>query len=115
MNRRRFLKKSACSAALGISGCALAGKTVSPATSARRKLGGNECIHIGIVGMGARGGNFVSAISQLIKQQSANVQLSAVCDIWRTAREQAVATVEEKTGSRPQSFARHQDLSLIHI
>ncbi|MHC4674868.1 MAG: Gfo/Idh/MocA family protein [Planctomycetota bacterium] len=110
MNRRSFLKTSACSATIGISGCKLTGKTTTTTQSVRRKFGANERIALGIVGMGVRGKNFVISTSQLAKQKLSNVELVAVCDVWRIGREQAVALVEKESGSKPQAFNRHQDM-----
>ncbi len=93
-NRRGFLKKSA---AAGIAA------TLMTASSYSRILGANDRISIGIVGCSARGrGALMPSVFALEKEL--NVELSAVCDIWKVNLERGSKLIQEKTGRKPKEF-----------
>ena len=94
MNRRDFLEKSAA---------AIAGSVVLPHTalSYGRIVGANDRISLGHIGIGNRGSDLDLIASKL--KSSHNVEMTAVCDLWKVNREKAVAT---KRGLLRQDSAR---------
>ncbi|MCY4593240.1 MAG: Gfo/Idh/MocA family oxidoreductase, partial [Bryobacterales bacterium] len=89
MTRRNFV------AASGIS-----------ALSASRAIGSNDRIGVGILGCGRR-----NLLGQVLSfRQQANVEVRAVCDVWRQQREQAAAEVSEATGNAPDRVHAFEDL-----
>ncbi|MDH7602411.1 MAG: Gfo/Idh/MocA family oxidoreductase [Armatimonadota bacterium] len=98
LSRREFIAKSVAGAV------ALTGAKLSTATA----VGANDRLRIGIIGTGNRGGYHLSEIARLAK--SHNVQVAAVCDTWRVAREQSAAKVREAFGSDCAVFSNYQDL-----
>jgi len=103
INRRNFIKKSA-SAAAGIA----AASSVT-ASSYSRILGANDRISIGIVGASARGrGALMPAVFALEKEL--NVELSAVCDIWKINLERGLKLIEKETGRKARSYKYLEEL-----
>src|SRR5258708_3251878 len=94
MNRRDFLSKSATVLATG----AMLPHT---ALSYGRIAGANERIALGHVGIGNRGGDLDLIASKL--KSSHNVEMTAVCDLWKVNREKAVATNAEYYGRAPRA------------
>jgi predicted dehydrogenase len=99
MNRRQFLKTSS----LAVGGTLLA-------APAARALGANERIRVGIVGLGVRGNYHRKSLADIAKRKLADVEVAAICELWKPWREQAVAEVEKQTGSKPQAFIRYPDM-----
>jgi predicted dehydrogenase len=95
INRRSFLNQSAA---------ALAGTALSYS----RIQGANERISLGHIGVGSRGGELAWIVSQL--KDKKNVEMSAVCDLWKVNREQAAAKAEAAYGREPRSFQHMEDL-----
>ncbi len=96
--RRTFLKTTGAGAlALGMS-----------PVSARAVAGANDRITIGCIGVGGRGTDLMNQILEL--GTTANVQITAVCDVWRKNRETAAARIKQGSGTEPRSFTRFQDL-----
>jgi len=108
MGRRNFLKVTAGSAALGIAGCQTIQKSSIAAASATRRFRANERIRVGIVGMGVRGKQHAHSLANLSKR--ANVELAAICELWRVFREQSVKEFSKKPGSALQAFARYEEM-----
>jgi predicted dehydrogenase len=94
MDRKTFLTKSA--ALLG--GAALA----NSALSYGRIAGANERISLAHIGNGSRGHDLDLITSQL--KTSHNVEMTAVCDLWRVNREKAVATNAKYYGRPPRGI-----------
>src|SRR5579862_797268 len=94
INRRTFLGKSAA---------AIAGGVVLPRTalSYENIVGANDRIALGHVGNGSRGGDLDLIASKL--KSSHNVEMIAVCDLWKVNREKAAATNEGYYGRAPRS------------
>lgn len=84
-------------------------RAVLMAAPARRKIGPNDRISIGCIGVGDRG---YGALMQEIRGQAArhNVEISAVCDVWKPNLERAAAKAKEWFGKEPRSFTRFGDL-----
>ena len=94
MDRKAFLTKSA--AILG--GAAFA----NTALSYGRIAGANARISLAHIGNGSRGHDLDLIASQL--KTSHNVEMTAVCDLWRVNREKAVATNANYYGRAPRGI-----------
>jgi len=95
INRRKFLTQSAALIAAG---------AVLPSTalSYDRIVGANDRISLCHIGIGSRGGDLEWIVSKL--KTSQNVEMTAVCDLWRVNREKAVAKNTEYYGRAPRAF-----------
>jgi len=93
-SRRDFLGKSAA---------VIAGSVVLPRTalSYENIVGANDRISLGHVGIGNRGGDLDLIASKL--KSSHNVEMTAVCDLWKVNREKAVATNTGYYGRAPRA------------
>lgn len=98
-DRRSFLARSAA-------GLAGVGALAGPALA--RAAGANDRIGVGLIGVGGRGTNHLDDLVKLAP--SYNVELVAVCDVWRHASEAAAARVEKGLGRKPRTFSRYADL-----
>jgi predicted dehydrogenase len=103
ISRRAFLGKSA---ALTAGGATLA----STALSYSRILGANDRLSLCHIGTGSRGEELSLIVSQLSKSQ--NVEMTAVCDLWKMNREKAVAANTKYYGRAPQAFAHLEEVLL---
>ena len=102
--RRGFLQ-----AASGASLAAIALGGRRAAADGSRVIGANERIRIGIIGCGDRGRNaHMTGVHKHAK--AANVEIIAVCDPWRVAREMANAKVKEWFGRDARQFVSYRDL-----
>src|SRR5216683_2233919 len=101
MDRRTFLGKSA---ALTAGGAAFA----STALSYGRIAGANDRISLCHIGNGSRGEDLDWIVSKLTA--TSNVEMSAVCDLWRLNREKAVATNAKYYGRPPRAFQHFEDI-----
>src|SRR5262245_13178799 len=101
MNRRDFLSRSAA---------AIAGSAVLPPTAAlyEKIMGANARIALGHVGIGNRGQELDQIASQL--KSSHNVEMTAVCDLWKINREKAVETNQSYYGRAPRAVQHLEDL-----
>ncbi len=98
-SRRGFLRSSAVvSTAMSMA-----------AASYGRVVGANDRLRIGIIGCGDRGRN-VHMPGVHKHAQTQNLEIVAVADPWRLAREQAAAKAKEWYGREPRMFASHRDL-----
>jgi predicted dehydrogenase len=78
------------------------------AISYARVLGANDRIHLGHVGIGNRGRELASVVAGL--KSSHNVEMTAVCDLWKVNRERAVKTATGEYGRAPAAFQYVEDL-----
>ncbi|HEO70702.1 MAG TPA: Gfo/Idh/MocA family oxidoreductase [Candidatus Hydrogenedentes bacterium] len=90
LSRRSFLASS---------GVALGAGMIS-----RTALGANERIRVGLIGTGDRCGAHIKSLADL--QQAHNIEVSAVCDVWRPNRESSAAAVEKAFGKKPFATSR---------
>jgi len=95
--RRDFVKLG--SAALAVAATQSARSYASSAASYAKIVGANDRVRVGIVGGGDRmlGGDVPAFAAN---QKDMNFELVAVSDIWKLARERAVAAVEKAAGSK---------------
>src|SRR6202140_495359 len=101
IGRRTFLGKSA---ALTMGGAAFA----STALSYGRIAGANDRISLCHIGNGSRGEDLDWIVSKLAATH--NVEMSAVCDLWRLNREKAVATNAKYYGRSPRAVPYFEDV-----
>jgi predicted dehydrogenase len=101
MDRRRFLSSSAA---------VIAGAAVLPRTASSYEniVGANDRISLGHVGNGSRGGDLDLIASKL--KSSHNVEMTAVCDLWKVNREKAVATNTGYYGRPPRAVQHIEEL-----
>ena len=100
--RREFLKTTSAAAA-GATAAAMTAKSYA------RVIGANERISVAQVGCGNRGyGAHLPGIGKHAREQ--NVEVTAVCDVWKTYRERAVAKVKEDYGREPRSFTAYEEV-----
>lgn len=79
------------------------------AVSYSRVMGANERISIGQIGCGSRGlGVHMPGVHK--HDKSENIEITAVCDPWRVAREQAAAKTKEWYGREARQFSSYRDL-----
>ena len=100
VNRRKFLDQTARFAA----GAALG----TTALSYSRILGANQRIALGHIGIGNRGRELDWIASRL--KEPHNVEMTAVCDLWKVNRERAVAANKDYYGRAPRDFKYMEDL-----
>jgi predicted dehydrogenase len=101
MNRRRFLSKSAA---------VIAGVAVLPRTASSYEniVGANDRISLGHVGIGDRGDDLGLIVSKL--KSSHQVEMVAVCDLWKVNREKAVDANTSYYGRAPRAFQHVEEL-----
>ena len=100
VDRRTFLN----TAAGVVAGSAFA----SSALSYDRIIGANDRIALGHIGMGNRGSGLHMMASRL--KDKHNVETVAVCDLWKSNRERAVANSEQYYGRAPRAFQHLEEL-----
>jgi predicted dehydrogenase len=101
IDRRAFLTKSAALTAGGMS-------LATSALSYERILGANDRISLCHVGIGSRGEELDTIVSQLSKDH--NVEMTAVCDLWSVNREKAVGANTKYYGRAPRSFTYFEEV-----
>ena len=100
MDRKTFLTKSAALLAGGAA-------SANTALSYSRIAGANDRIALCHIGTGSRGGDLDLIASQL--KTKYNVEMVAVCDLWKLNREKAVATNEKYYGRAPRGVQYAED------
>ena len=100
ITRRSFLNRS--TAAVG------AATVASTAVSYQRILGANNRISLGHIGIGHRGRELQGIVAAL--KDKHNVEMTAVCDLWKANRERAVTQAEKYYGRAPRSFQHPEEL-----
>ena len=104
--RREFLKQTAATGAAFAAG-GRADSSLAAMTS-DRAAGANERIRIGIIGVGGRGSHLMGQVIGLANQE--NVEVAAVCDVWKKNLDAAATTAEKAFGGKPRQFTRFGDL-----
>src|SRR2546422_11773944 len=100
IDRRSFLNQ----AATLVAG---AGAISSAASSYNRILGANDRISLGHIGVGRRGRELAWIVARLKEK---NVEMTAVCDLWKVNREAAVAQATKDYERAPRAFQYMDDL-----
>src|SRR5882724_7894539 len=101
INRRSFLAKSAAAVAGGMA-------LSRTALSYDNILGANDRIALGHIGVGNRGRELDWIAAQL--KTSHKVEMTAVCDLWKVNREQAVSTNTKYYSRAPRPFQYLEDV-----
>jgi predicted dehydrogenase len=96
-SRRVFLAGASTMASMG----------AAPWTG-RAAASANDRIGIGLIGVGGRGTDHLNELVRLASSQ--NVQVSAVCDVWRKASHSAAAKLKQRLGHEPRQYTRFGDL-----
>lgn len=88
----------------------LAGATTLGATaiSYARVVGANDRISMAQVGIGNRGRELASVVADLKDRH--NVEMTAVCDLWKVNRERAAKTATGEYGRAPRSFRYFEEM-----
>ncbi len=74
----------------------------------RSAPGANDRIRIGMIGAGDRAQALLAEIIKAAKAE--NVQVTAICDVWKKNRAATAAKIEKAFGAAPQMFSKFQDL-----
>ena len=101
IDRRTFFNQTAAA----IAG---AGVLSSPAFSYSRIKGANDRILLGHIGIGDRGSELEWIVSRL--KDKHNVEMAAVCDLWKVNREKAASRAQSLYGRAPRAFQHMEDL-----
>ncbi len=100
IDRRSFLGRAG---AMAVGARALS----STALSYDRVLGANDRISLGHIGVGRRGTELDGIVERL---KTKNVEMTAVCDLWKVNREAAAARAQAAYGRAPRSFQYMEEL-----
>lgn len=102
LSRRSFIKTSVAASA------AAAGTFAAPAPA--RAYGANERIRIGFIGPGGRGfGAHVKTLAKL-REEGANVDLTAVSDVYSVQQEKVVDYILSQTGIKATRYENYEDM-----
>ena len=97
LTRRDFLGKAALGTAAALS-----------ARSYAKVIGANDRIRIGFLGCGDRGGGHRNMVQ--MSQKEKNLDVAAVCDLWKLNREKAAADCRVKFGGEVKQFKYSEDM-----
>lgn len=79
------------------------------ALSASRVLGANDRIQVGLIGCGQRG--IKALLTDALKfREEANIECTAVCDIWRQHKEEAADYVKKTAGNEARQMTAYREL-----
>ena len=101
MNRRSFLNQT-------VSTLGGAGVLAQTAFSYSRIKGANDRILLGHIGVGHRGTGLARIASRL--KDKHNIEMAAVCDLWKVNREKAAERSQSIYGRAPKAFQYMEDL-----
>jgi predicted dehydrogenase len=101
MSRRDFVRRTA------IASAGLAISTMN-AINPTRVLGANDRVNVGIIGPGCRGHSLMNSFYQSDKEL--NMELNAVCDLWRVRREQRAEEIAVRSGRKPRVARNTEEL-----
>ncbi|MBP6964527.1 MAG: Gfo/Idh/MocA family oxidoreductase [Armatimonadetes bacterium] len=105
MNRREFLETSG-KAALGVGlGVTVAGALATPARAQAPRVGANDKILMGAIGVGGMGTGNMNAF-----MEQPEVEVVAVCDVDSNFLNRAAGMVEGKYGRKPKAFKDFREL-----
>ncbi len=102
ISRRQFIRTTAA-------GSVAIAATSTSAASYSRILGANDRIAVGIVGCSERGRRALMP-TLLRLEDELNVELAAVCDIWKVNLNRGIEVVKQHSGRTPRAFERLDDL-----
>jgi predicted dehydrogenase len=110
ITRRSFLTAATSTGAAAVlGGASLARAASAPvASAATQAAGANERLSIGLIGLGVRMSTHLPEIQKLAAEK--NVEITALCDVWKVALNQRAEQVKKVSGKAPRTFTRFQDL-----
>lgn len=94
ISRRTFLASSGIAVGAGMVG--------------RSAFGANDRIRVGLIGAGSRCQSHIQSLGEL--RDSHNVEVGAVCDVWRPNRESSAARVEKTFNTKPFQTSRFAEV-----
>lgn len=94
MQRRTFSKMAISMSAFGA------------ASASRNALGANDRVRVAVLGCGVRG---IQLINDLAACRDLGAEVSHVCDVWKPARERAVAHTEDRFGHPASALINYED------
>src|SRR5665647_1833755 len=105
LTRRNFIGKTAA----GLVGVAVSSSASSmSAASYKRIIGANDRINIGFLVYGGRSTGHQSMVHMSAKDKNLNVV--AVCDIWKLNKEKAAANCKRLFGTDPKQFKYSEEM-----
>lgn len=103
--RRTFIGKTTA----GLAGVAISsGATAMSTASYKRIIGSNDRINIGFLGCGDRSGGHQNMVKMSVKDK--NLDVVAVCDIWKHNKEKGAARCKKMFGSDVVQFKYSEDM-----
>ncbi|MDD2476423.1 MAG: Gfo/Idh/MocA family oxidoreductase, partial [Dysgonamonadaceae bacterium] len=104
LSRRKFIKDSA----IATMGIGVLPKSLTILKQGR-EVGANDRIRVGIIGCGDRGNKvFMDGVYKHVDEM--NVEIVALCDPWRIAREEANLKVKKWFGRDARQVVSHREL-----
>lgn len=97
-SRREFVKAAA------IGATSLAASSILPQSC----LGANDRIRVGVIGCGGRGKYLMEKVLDL--RQQFNVQIAALCDVWKVNLDKAKARLTGTQNGEPKTSSRYAEL-----
>jgi len=94
LSRREFMRAAGATAAGVVASSMIGGKALAAAGGAPasgRVIGANDCINLGMIGIGGMGSGHLKMIKDMAQEQ--NVAIVAVCDLWEKRKKQAQEAV----------------------
>ncbi|MFH1739861.1 MAG: Gfo/Idh/MocA family oxidoreductase [bacterium] len=73
-----------------------------------RVLGANDRVNVGIIGPGSRGGSLMKSFHEFSKEL--NMELNAVCDLWKMRREKRAEEIAEWNNKKPRVARNTEEL-----
>lgn len=106
LTRRNFIGKTT----LGVVGASLAASNASSmsASSYKRIIGSNDRIYVGILGCGARSRGHLNMVK--MSEKDKNLEIVAVCDIWKINKEKVAARCKEMFGKDVAQFKYSEEM-----
>lgn len=104
MSRRRFLRTSAS-----------IGAGVSAVLHAKRVLGANDRVNMGVIGVGGMGGHHLKRLVDWSKDGTENINVIAVCDIYEPRKERAQAVCGGKVFHAHEDMVQMKELDAVVI
>jgi predicted dehydrogenase len=109
MSKRNLTRRSFIgTAALGITGTAIGMNRGQSAASYKRIIGSNERINIGFLGCGSRSLGHQAMVK--MSQQDKNLNVVAVCDIWKLNREKAASHCRKLFSTEVKQYMYSEEL-----
>jgi predicted dehydrogenase len=99
ITRRDFLAETSAAGAVLLA---------APHLAATAPRGANDRLSIGMIGVGDRASAHVKQLQGLAKE--CNVEITAVCDVWKMNLDKAAAAVKKSWGKEPRKCTRFGDL-----